>query len=602
MNISVIQNGDIFDIYFQYDPVIVSLMHNIPTAQFCRETKSWRLPKSDLGWFINEFKGTQFEPWVRIYSDEELGRNETFDDISTIPNVDISDVDIHVVKGSKLYAHQLDFLKYGKEKAKQGFLLADAPGCGKTAEVINLALYNRKRYNYKHCLIIACVNSAKYNWKADIEKHTNGEEEGYLLGTTLYKRKANRENYACALVNKYEDLVSLKKYSGQGDDLPYFIIMNIESLQYKSAGFFQIASRVAQLIDEGDINMVVLDECHKGLSPQSKQGKLILEIKKATKRKAQWIPMTGTPIVNRPTDLFTPLYLIDAHSTRSYAEWCKHFAVYGGYNDTEVLVYKNIRQLKQLLQNNMIRRTKEQVLDLPPKVQIPIYVENTSYQKKLYQKVAAELEKSADEITESVNPLVSTLRLRQINGAPELVDDTCVVDADYVKKNAKLAKTLELVSEIVASGEKVVIFSDWVEHLKTFYKFIAARWKTACFTGSMSEAKREQHKNAFINDPKCMVLMGTIGAMGASHTFTVARNAIFIDEPWTAADKEQAEDRLHRVGTTQFVNYYTLLTANTVDDKVHQIVYDKADVSGYIIDNLDVRHNPELFKRLLGNY
>ena len=69
------------------------------------------------------------------------------------------------------------------------------------------------------------------------------------------------------------------------------------------------------------------------------------------------------------------------------------------------------------------------------------------------------------------------------------------------------------------------------------------------------------------------------------------------------AAKIQAQDRLHRIGTTKSVTYYTLLSANTVDDRVHQIVYDKGAMSDYIVDGkLEIKNNPELFKKLLGNY
>ena len=447
------------------------------------------------------------------------------------------------------------------------------------------------------------MNSAKFNWKADIEKHTNGQEEGYLLGTTLYKRKGRGEKYDLTPENKCLDLINLRKYKGQGDPLPYFIILNVEGLRYKAGGMYAIAARIADLINDGEINMVVLDECHKGISPTSQQGKLILEIKKATQRKAQWIPMTGTPIVNRPTDLFTPLRLIGAHSTKSYYEWCKHFAVYGGHDDKEVLVYKNISQLKNLLHGHMIRRLADQVLDLPPIIRIPIYVENTAYQKRLYTKIAKELEARAGEITEQkTNPLVEMLKLRQVNDAPELVDPELKIDKSYLSKNAKLAEIISYIDEFVASGEKVVVFAKYLEPLKTLYKFIATKYKTACFTGSMSDAKREQHKKVFMNDPECKVLIGTIDAMGTSHTFTAARVGIFFEESWTAADQEQAEKRLHRISTNGTVRFYTFLAANTVDDRVHRIIYEKKATSDYIVDNIDVRHNPEAFLQLLGNY
>ena len=96
-------------------------------------------------------------------------------------------------------------------------------------------------------------------------------------------------------------------------------------------------------------------------------------------------------------------------------------------------------------------------------------------------------------------------------------------------------------------------------------------------------------------------MVGTIGALGTTHTLTSANNVIFYDEPWTYTDKLQAEDRCHRVGTNSSVNIYTLLSKDTVDERVHDIVYGKKDVAGYIVDNkLDFRNNPDLVYKLLG--
>ena len=145
------------------------------------------------------------------------------------------------------------------------------------------------------------------------------------------------------------------------------------------------------------------------------------------------------------------------------------------------------------------------------------------------------------------------LRLRQVNGSPELVDEDISIDDDYIHKNAKPARLLEIVYEIVESGEKVVIFSNWV------------------------------------------------GALSVNHTLTVANNVIFLDEPWTLSDKVQAEDRCHRISATIPVNIYTLLSKGTIDETVHKIVYDKQDILTFIVDGkLDLRKNPDLFEKLLG--
>lgn len=600
--IDVKQNGSVYELKFRYDPYLIALVKNVPGRRWDADAKLWTIPSEHLGWLINELKDTPYESTLNISSGENLNKNETLDStsVSEIPDIDISDVDHYVQAGYSLYPHQVDFLKYAKSRNGAGFILADEMGCGKTLEVTNYALYQRKIHSYKHCLIICCVNSAKFSWQEDIEKHTNGMETGYILGTR--RRRDGTCNYSTGGKEKLEDLITGHMYGDKtASELPYFLILNIESLRMKVGKRYAIAEEIVNMIIKREIRMIAIDEVHKNMSPKSAQGKLILAIKKKTGRIAEWVPMTGTPIVNRPTDVFTPLRLVDGHSIKSYWEWCQKFVIYGGYGDHEVMGYKNIKFLKEMLQKNMLRRLKEDVLDLPDKIYYTEYVENTPIQQKLYINVQAGIYSRRDEILKSSNPLSEMLRLRQVNGSPELIDESIPVDAKYITKNAKLKRTLELVDEIVERGEKVAIFSNWVAPLKTLYKFIASRHKTCCFTGTMSEADRQKHKHVFINNPEYKIMIGTIGALGTNHTLTVANNVIFYDSPWTHAERNQAIDRCHRISAKSNVNVYTIITKDTIDETVHKILEEKKDVSGYIVDGkLDIRNNPELFDKLLG--
>lgn len=334
-------------------------------------------------------------------------------------------------------------------------------------------------------------------------------------------------------------------------------------------------------------------------SPSSRQGKQILKLKKDCTARVEWLPMTGTPIVNKPTDVFTPLKLIDGHTYTSYASWCQHFCIYGNFGD--IIGYKNIPQLKQMLQGNMLRRLKSEVLDLPPKLHTIEYVENTAYQDKLYKKILTDTINHRDDILSSKNPMVKMLKLRQVNGSPELVDQNLKVDKSYLTKNSKMARLLDLVNNIVANGEKVVIFSNWVESLRTIYRFLAKDYKVCCYTGTMEQSVREADKQKFINDPKWPILIGTVGALGVSHTLTVANNVIFYDLPWNPATMEQAEDRCHRTGTVSTVNVYSIITKDTVDEKVYKLIQDKDGISKFIVDNqLSFKQHPELFDILFG--
>lgn len=480
--------------------------------------------------------------------------------------------------------------------------------CGKTLEAINLALFKKQYEEAKHCLVICCVNSAKYNWAEDISLHTNGEYEGYIIGSRYQKRKGT-VNLNGTGKQKLEDLETGLMYSDRklGKPLPYFLIINIEAFRttnpkLKKSERNVITRRLAEMCIDGDISMIVLDEIHRNASPQSEQGNQILRLKAMTGKRIEWIPMTGTPVVNKPTDVFLPMRLVDATSCDSYYLWNKHYCLYGGYGGHNIIGYRNIPELKSILEPNMLRRTKGQVLDLPEKVHHVEYVENTKTQQRLYGEVLTSLKSNIDEIRKSVNPLGQLVKLREVNGCPEVIDNTIDVrDKTYTSVNAKIGRLIELVQDITSNGEKVVVFSNWIAPLRSAYRWLHKKgFNVVSYVGTMSQEEREQSKHTFVNDPSCQVILGTIGALGTSHTLSVASNVIFLDESWTPASQEQAEDRCHRLDSKSTVNIYSIITKDTVDEKVHNILQRKKATADYIVDNqLDLRNNPELLTYLL---
>lgn len=602
---STCDGQDCYDITFPYDRHIVELVKLVPGRRWHPDEKKWTIPLDNLGMLINQLKASVYSEMYSIITDEQIDENETLESSTPIPNIDVSQVPFYVGEGFTPLSHQIDFMKWAINRQNHGnlsgFILADEMGLGKSVESTNLAIYNRRKYRFKHCLIICCVNSGKYSWYDDIKKHTRGKVTPYILGSRKKRDGSIRANTGSK--EKYEDLLSLKMYNDdKGDPLPYFLILNIEALRYKQKRLHPIADRLIELINQGIINMVLIDEIHKNASPQSQQGKQLLRIKTNTKKRAMWIPITGTPITKTPTDVFTPLKLIDGHPFKSYYTWCKHYCIYGGFGGYEIIGYKNIPELKASVECNMIRRLKDDVLDLPPKIRYTEYVDNTPYQNKLYRQVESDILDHRDEVLMSPNPMARLLRLRQVNGSPELVDlGLDPTDPSYLSKNAKLQRLLELLEDANNRGEKTLVFSNWVEPLRTVYRYVSKHYKTCSFTGTMSVDDRELNKRRFQEDDQYKVLLGTVGAAGTVQTFTAATNVIFYDSPWNPSDKEQAEDRIYRIGTKKSVNIFTLVSRNTVDDRVEQILETKSGVAKYIVDGrLDLRSNPELFDLLLG--
>lgn len=266
--ITVVQSGDVYVVRFPFDRNIIAIVKNVPGRQWDPNHKYWTIPLDRLGFLIAQFRGSQYEEMVQVYSDEHINQNATVDanPKTSIPNIDISKLHMYVEDGKYVFEHQKDFMRYAIDRQRRGlysgFILADQQGCGKTLEGLNLALYNKKYNKLKHCLIIACVNSAKYNWIDDIEKHTNGEYVPYLLGTRL-KRDGTISPYSGS-VEKLEDLKCGHMY-GKKDapPLPFFLVMNIEPFHYRKDRRYLIRERLTTLLNNGYIGMVIIDEVHR---------------------------------------------------------------------------------------------------------------------------------------------------------------------------------------------------------------------------------------------------------------------------------------------------------------------------------------------------
>ena len=469
--------------------------------------------------------------------------------------------------------------------------------CGKSKQMLDLAVINKQLYGYKHCLIIACVNGLKYNWYEEVGIHTN--EKAYILGSRINKKGkivigSNKD--------RLEDLKNL-------DDInAYFIITNIETLRftntqkvpcrnnaknrpikYKKITTFPIVEQLQKLIKEEQISMIVADELHRCKDSTSLQGRALLSLTAPTT-----VALTGTPLMNNAIDLYTPLKFIGAEKHSLYA-FKQHYCICGGFGGHQIVGYKNLPDLQLILDKCMLRRLKADVLDLPDKIYINDYVEMTPSQSQIYDWVLEDIQQNIDKVKLSPNPLTALIRLRQVTGNPLILSTTA-------KGNPKFDRLVELVEGVVADGCKAIVFSNWTDVLEPAYDLLKSKgFNPALYTGKNKDT-REDEKYRFKNDPSCKVICGTIGAMGTGLTLTEATTVIFLDEPWNRAIKDQAEDRAHRIGTTEHLNVITLMCKDTIDEKIHNIVYRKGKMSDIIVDKEeDLFKNPSIINYLLSN-
>lgn len=291
------------------------------------------------------------------------------------------------------------------------------------------------------------------------------------------------------------------------------------------------------------------------------------------------IAMTGTPLINNPLDLYAILKWL-GYQPYEFKSFKRHFCIYNEWGD--VVGYKNIDQLKDQLSSIMLRRLKKEVLpDLPGKIYKTEYVDLTDEQKKLYNQVIdnAVADPNLADIVSSDCQLAIKLRLRQVAEG--------IGPFNFIKKNPKFDRLEQLVEEAMYSGNKVIVYSNWLEGIKPAFEKLQ-KYNPVLFTGETDDSDRQELIHKFQTDPECKVFCATTGAAGVGITLTAANEVIFLDEPWTDAAKEQAIDRCHRIGTENGVIVHTIMAYGTYDEEVHDIVIGKRELSARIVDKKDL--------------
>ena len=203
-----------------------------------------------------------------------------------------------------------------------------------------------------------------------------------------------------------------------------------------------------------------------------------------------------------------------------------------------------------------------------------------SQQQKLYNEVEEgilhELDK-LDHIPTVAEEITINMRLRQITAYPGAL-------STEVTQSAKLERLVELIEEIVSQGDKVLVFNTFKSAVDREFEILKDFNPVVC-TGSQSDEEIAELKKKFNDDDSCKVMIATWQKMGTGHTLNAANYAIFIDTPWTYADFQQACDRIYRIGQNKKVTIITLITKNTYDERVQELIDTKECLSEYLVDN-----------------
>lgn len=470
-----------------------------------------------------------FHVWGKIEEDNEL-RDYWLPKASIIKDNTVKDVFVDYTKYKKRppMEHQKEAIQKLVENKR--FILADDMGLGKTTSTIIAALETGAKK-----ILIICPATLKINWKREIENYSK-------KSVFIAEGKNFEPNHEFVIIN-------------------YDIIKNFHDPKKKNES----------KILEGKFDLVIVDEAHYIKNAQAQRTKLINDIVKDIER--LWL-LTGTPMTSRPIDYFNLLSLVDSPVAKNWMAYViRYCAGYqfkvGPRKVWNVMGASNLEELRDRTTNTILRRLKEDVLDLPEKIITPIYLRLKS---KEYENLMGEYYEWYRSKPDESNSLT--------------VQFTKLTKVRQVIANEKTLQTIELAENIIEQGKKVIIFCNFTESLESIVQHFG---KSAVkVNGSMSKVERQNSVDRFQEDEKVKVFVGNIKAAGVGITLTAAEAVIMNDLSFLPSDHSQAEDRAYRIGQKNNVLVYYPLFENTIEGLIYDILIAKKQVIATVMgDNIN---------------
>ena len=443
---------------------------------------------------------------------------------------------------TKPFPHQEEAIRF--IDTNRDVAIFDEQGLGKTKIVID-SISNEIKENNLNSALIICKKSLMNNWKEEIEFHS------HLTSIIIQESKIKRGNLFTFPV--------------------HFMIISYETARNEMRTLKQLLSIKKMAI--------VLDESHKIKNLQSKITQALHELAPLAKQR---IILSGTPVANKPDDLWAQFYFLDMGDL--LGESFQDFKQKYKFDSTKEIDANQIslfKQLKEEINRKSIRRLKQDALELPDKIYKNISVQLNFQQRDLYDQLKNELlveiTNLDDEqvIDEADNILKQLLRLTQIASNPWLINKK------YTEEPAKYLVLDNEMKKIDSSGEKVIIWTSFVYNiilLKKRYKKFGA----VTLYGKMSVDERNVAVQKFKHDNNCKILIANPAAAREGLTLTVANNAIYLDRNFNLVDYLQSQDRIHRISQNKKCNIVLLIGKNTVDEYIDEVLFKKQNVAGFI--------------------
>lgn len=530
-----------FSLYYDYTPDRVLFCKSLKDSfgwdkfsfQADGDLKRWVFSDSLFIPVLQEmFPEIHIEPEVEeIVRHEQrwtIQQNEKKELIDEIRQKKDTTFNVHGLK-QELYPYQkvgVEFLVASGGRA----IIADAPGLGKTAQSLGYI----KHMGYKRVLVVSPA-SVKFAWASEVKKWTN-------LTAVVIDAKTDLSTISSDVNVWIINYDVLKKHHAQLSKVRFDCMIGDEAQLIKSSA--ALRTKAFRSISR-DIPSVIL--------------------------------LSGTPLLSRPSELFSLLNIVDAKTWNNWYEYARRFC---GMKQTrwgvDVSGATNIEELHARIRRYFIRRDKSEVLkELPPKTFINVPVALDAGIRKEYNAAADDLARYLRQYSgkqpAEVAKAMAAEKLQQLNVLRQLCSF------------GKIDTAIELVESILDAGEKVLVFCSFIGPLDKLKEHFGD--KAVMLTGKTPVEERGAIVEAFQKNKKVSVFLGGIKSAGVGITLTAASNVIFLDYSWNPADHQQAQDRVHRPGqVAESVNIYQLEALATIDEDLKEILNKKQDIFDRVIE------------------
>jgi SWI/SNF-related matrix-associated actin-dependent regulator 1 of chromatin subfamily A len=454
-----------------------------------------------------------------------------------------ADVDLPHPEGLDYMPFQKAGIRYGLDRT--GVLIADEMGLGKTIQAIGIINADPSIQT----AIIICPKSLKLNWKRELEKWL-------VRPLSIGVANGTFSNTDIVIVN-YEGLIRLKN------------------------------------LDAREWDIAIVDEAHYIKNAKTQRSRAVKSI-----RARRQVRLTGTPIVNRPVELYNVIEDLGGN-WGSFFSFAKRYA--GAHHNGfgwDFSGAQNLDELQRRLRESiMVRRLKMDVLkELPSKIRQIIEVEADSTRAQKAVRLEQLQEEESEERLADLRAQVELSKAESdeaYKAAVQRLHEASQVDFQEMSRlrhETAIAKIPAVVAHITNALEdndnKIIIAAHHHDVIADLAEALADSHPVT-LTGENNERDRQASVDAFQTDPNVRVFIGSITAAGVGITLTASSHVVFAELDWVPGNITQMEDRAHRIGQTETVLVQHIVLSGSLDARMAQILVNKQNV---IDSSLDVNH------------